>query len=335
MKNVVEKTVEIYLKNNPSITYAAFIVKKSTGDTVFQPVKTYAWLGPSSESLRKSGYQVLQTASPKSRDSPAQDLTAALSPTYFVSVLHYLIDSYYLHIGPLCFRRYCGIGQGNVTNPKICDLYFHDKERRFMQPYISAIKIANTNLLSLQSQLCIPLLDQDDTRTRHTVTSAISTASNVLMRSKQSAHTFSKIMRYQDDIYADMPTGSLGDHMDDIYHNVVHLVPTHEFRKGDKAKVPFPVALTYLDTRVTHDRKSGAIKLKPYDKRDQFPFLAISLDCAKSNTPLQQQHAIFGSQCLRLYNSCSTYKVFRNTIALLVAKFTKLLLKSSVISRGK
>jgi hypothetical protein len=263
---LVQRVVEYRRKVLGAKQIAVFYTYQG-GDTPFDKNATFCNIGKTYTDIRKIGWATISKAT---KETP---LKIALSPSVLISMIHHHIESNHIHIGELCFRRTVGIAQGNGSSPTICDLYFHHLEYEYIIPYISRIMVAKAHLHDLD---CI-------SEVTDTVTAQIHHATRELIGARQHGTIFNHTSRYQDDIFANMPVGTFNQHINDMYKTGT-LLPTHETREGSSVAH----RADYLDTTVTRNPSTGEISYQQ--------FRVVSLDIFDSNTPANQQHALWGQK---------------------------------------
>jgi hypothetical protein len=308
-------------KGMQSNTTVCIYIKREATTNPFQRKRTFAFLA-------KSPRQHLTI---KRMGNDKDDTTICMSFNYFYELLELYIDTNFTHIGDSCYRRECGIGQGFKSSPHICDIYLHMLEDQFLTPLYTNIYDALT-----EQQRCEELIittQQQSNRRRNpndrfrliTLQKALHKATTTLKTARYEGTRYNNTKRYQDDLLAlmDCVIRSFLSVAFKIYGDAIELKSTGLYCKP----CTHPQAahtVQFLDITITRKSDTGQIYYKQYDKRNDFPFKVATFDKADSNTPLNQQIAIFGSQSIRLYNTTMHYKQFKPDLLTLYTKFLQL-----------
>ena len=123
------------------------------------------------------------------------------------------------------------------------------------------------------------------------------------------------IFRYADDIFNAPPDlrFTLTKAIAAIYHHALPLEDTavyHTYPSGEiNYSIP-PKYITFLDLCITRCPLHHRIVTDLYQKAKLFPFAAVGIDIALSNTPTESFANVFASEALRFYAACSHYDSF-------------------------
>ena len=114
---------------------------------------------------------------------------------------------------------------------------------------------------------------------------------------KKLARSFNFTFHYLDDVLL-LNNSSFGDFVARIYPTQLEIIDIHAYRSA-----------SYLELHLENDNE-GLLRMKLYDKRDDFNFPILNFPFICSNIPAAPAYGVYISQLIRYSSACGSYQDF-------------------------